>query len=329
MNGTGSDAPGVLVVRPSSLGDVVYALAVATDIRRQRPELAVDWVAEPGFAPLVSMCSDVRAIVPFNLRRWRSTPFAARTWREVRAFLEDLRGTRYAAILDLQEQVKGALIARLARGPRHGFDRASIREPLATLGDDFHHRIPRGLHFVERVRALAGAALGYDVRGLPAWRLEPPAASRAMPSGPFVTLLHGTSRAAKLWEEDHWRALIERCQGAGYACVLPWGDAAEEARSRRLAAGYDLAVVPPRLSVPEVAALLVKSELAVGVDTGFTHLAAALGTPTIAIFCATDRRRHGVACAGPHALDLGDLGAPPARERVIAAAGGLLQIAPD
>ena len=329
MTAAGVDSSAVLVVRPSSLGDIVYALAVATDIRRHRPELAVDWVAEPGFAPLVSMCSDVRSIVPFNLRRWRGAPIAARTWREVRAFLASLRATRYAAILDLQEQIKGAAIARLARGPRHGFDRASIREPLATLGDDFHHRVSRELHFVERVRALAGAALGYEAGGLPVWKLVPPASSRAMPSGPYVMLLHGTSRAEKLWAEDDWRALIERCQNAGYACVLPWGDAAEEARSHRLAAGYDLAVVPPRLSVPEVAAMLARSELAVGVDTGFTHLAAALGTPTIAIFCATDRRRHGVACAGPHAIDLGDAGAPPARDRVIAAAGGLLPGAPD
>lgn len=329
MSAAGSDAPGVLVVRPSSLGDIVYALAVATDIRRQRPELAVDWVAEPGFAPLVSMCADVRAIVPFNLRRWRGAPFAGRTWREVRAFLHSLRSTRYAAILDLQEQIKGAAIARLARGPRHGFDRASIREPLATLGDDFHHRVPRELHFVERVRALAGAALGYRVDGLPVWKLVPPAASRAMPSRPYVMLLHGTSRNEKLWAEDDWRALIERCEGAGYVCVLPWGDGAEEARSHRLAAGFDLAAVPPRLSVPEVTAMLARSQLAVGVDTGFTHLAAALGTPTIAIFCATDRRRHGVACAGPHAEDLGDAGAPPSREQVIAAAGRLLPIAPD
>ncbi|HEX8739381.1 MAG TPA: lipopolysaccharide heptosyltransferase I [Casimicrobiaceae bacterium] len=329
MSAADADSPAVLVVRPSSLGDIVYALAVATDIRRNRPDLAVDWVAEPGFEPLVAMCTEVRAVVPFNLRRWRGAPLAARTWREVRGFVRGLRSTRYAAILDLQEQVKGALIARLARGPRHGFDRASIREPLATLGDDFHHRVSRKLHFVARVRALAGAALGYGVEGLPAWKIAPPASSRAMPSRPYVVLLHGTSRAEKLWAEDDWRALIERCEGAGYACVLPWGDASEEARSRRLAAGFDLAVVPPRLSVPEVAAMLARSELVVGVDTGFTHLAAALVTPTLAIFCATDRRRHGVACAGPHAIDLGDAGAPPSRESVIVAAGKLLETAPD
>ncbi|MGH8802985.1 MAG: lipopolysaccharide heptosyltransferase I [Casimicrobiaceae bacterium] len=325
MSAAGSGLPGVLVVRPSSLGDVVYALAVATDVRRARPDLAVDWVVEAGFVPLVSMCTEVRDIIPFNLRCWRGAPFAARTRHELRTFVHHLRATRYTAILDLQEQVKGALVARLARGPRHGFDRASIREPLATFGDDIHHRVSRDLHFVARVRALAGAALGYRVQGPPAWKLAPPASSCAMPSRPYAMLLHGTSRAEKLWPEGDWRALIGCCAGAGLACVLPWGDAAEEARSRRLAAGFELAVVPPRLSIPEAATMLVHSRLAVGVDTGFTHLAAALGTSTLAIFCATDRRRHGVACAGPHALDLGDAGAPPSREQVIGVASGLLR----
>jgi len=130
------DAGGVLIVRPSSLGDIVYALAVVSDIRRERPALAVDWVAEQGFMPLIELCPDVRRVIAFGLRGWRKSPLAASTWRAIRTFAADLRRTRYDAIVDLQEQVKGALIARAARGERHGFDRESIREPLATLGDD-------------------------------------------------------------------------------------------------------------------------------------------------------------------------------------------------
>src|SRR5689334_2556334 len=114
----------LLVVRPSSLGDIVYALAVAADIRRARPACAIDWVSEPGFAPLIALCPDVRRVIAFGLRRWRNAPFAASTWRDVRAFAAALRSTRYAAVLDLQEQLKGALIARVARGPSHGFDRS-------------------------------------------------------------------------------------------------------------------------------------------------------------------------------------------------------------
>src|SRR6266542_3343294 len=147
----------VLVVRPSSLGDIVYALAIASDIRRHKPQLAIDWVAERGFVPLIEMCPDVRRVVPFALRRWRQAPLSRMTWREIAAFRRDIKTDRYAAILDLQEQIKGALIARAARGRRHGFDRMSVREPIATFAHDVHHRVARNLHFVERCRSLAAA----------------------------------------------------------------------------------------------------------------------------------------------------------------------------
>jgi heptosyltransferase-1 len=322
------DSPAVLVVRPSSLGDIVYALAVVCDIRRARPELAIDWVSEPNFAPLIALCPEVRRAIGFSLRRWRHAPWRPATWRDVRAFAADLRRTRYTAILDLQEQVKGALIARLARGPSHGFDRASIREPLAMLGDDVHHRVPRDLHFLARCRRLAAAALGYGVDAQPRWNLRPPATSPAQPARPYAVLLHGTSRDDKLWPEAHWRSVLDMTNRAGLAAVLPWGSDVERARSERLSSGFANAVVPPWLSLPDAAALLAKADLAIGVDTGFTHLAAALGTPTVAIFSATDRGRHGVSCAGPHARDIGDAGAPPTPDEVIAEAGARMRAAP-
>jgi len=318
----------VLVVRPSSLGDIVYALAVVSDIGRERPGVAIDWVAEPGFAPLIALCPGVRRVISFGLRRWRRAPLAAATWRDIGDFGTSLRRTRYAAILDLQEQVKGALIAKAARGVRHGFDRASIREPLATLFDDVHHRVPRDLHFVTRCRRLAGAALDYATDLPPRWNFRVPAPGEGTPARPYVVVLHATSRDDKLWPEAHWRSVLDMLERAGLASVLPWGSEAEEARSRRLAAGFASAIVPPWLSLPDATALLAQAGLAIGVDTGFTHLAAALGTPTIAIFGVTDPARHGVACAGAHARDVGDAGSPPAPEAVLAAAGAHLRRAP-
>ena len=314
----------VLVVRPSSLGDIVYALAIATDIRRARPGVAIDWVAEPGFVPLIALAPDVRRVIAFGLRNWRRAPLRAATWHAVRAFRDELRATRYAAILDLQEQVKGALIARGARGVSHGFDRASIREPLATLFDDVHHRVPRDLHFLTRCRRRAAAALGYPADTPPRWNLRVPQQAPSIPERPYVVALHATSRDDKLWPEERWRAVMQTWDRAGFAIVLPWGSPAEEARSRRLAVGIGGAVVPPWLSLPDAAALVARAALAVGVDTGFTHLAAALGTPTIAIFNATEPSRHGVACTGAHACDVGDVGAPPTVDDVLAAAGSRL-----
>jgi len=313
----------VLIVRPSSMGDVVYALAIVADVRRHRPELAIDWIAEPGFVPLVRMCPEVRNVIPFALRRWRRAPFARETWRNVREFRRELRAERYVAILDLQEQMKGALIARVAHGTTHGFDRASAREPLAAWFDDVHHRVDRRRHFIDRVRSLAAAALDYSLDAPPAWCLAPPATAPDMPDRPYVVAIHSASRDDKLWPDANWRELVANFERAGFTSVLPWGNAAEEARSRRIAEGFASAVVPRFLSLPDVAAMVKHAELAVGLDTGFTHLSGALGTPTVAIFVSTNRARHGVAATGVRARDLGDAGSPPGVEQVIAACGEL------
>jgi heptosyltransferase-1 len=317
----------LLVVRPSSLGDVVHALAIVADVRRVRADIAIDWVAEEAFVELPALCPDVRRVVPLGLRRWRHAPLARATWHEIAAFRRTLREERYDAILDLQEQVKGGVVASFARGVRHGFDRASIREPLATIFDHVHHRVDRAAHFATRCRRLAALALGYELQGPPAWRLAPPRPA-ALPAGPVVVAVHATSRASKLWPEARWRELLQGFASAGLAALLPWGSAEERERSERIAAGIDGASVPPRQALAAMAGLLARAELVVGVDTGLVHLAAALGTPTVALFTATDPAGAGVALAGDHARDLGGNGVVPALDEVRAAAGALMRAAP-
>lgn len=326
----GDDASGteVLVVRPSSLGDIVHSLALVSDVESGMPGATIDWVAEEAFAALVALDPRIRRVVPLALRRWRRTPARMATWRELRSFAQDLRARRYTAILDLQEQVKGALIARLARGRRHGFDRRSIREPVATLFDDVHHAVDRQQHFIDKARALAGAALGYRAEGAPRWGLVPPARSAAMPAVPYALALHATSRDDKLWPEMQWQRLLVHFAQAGLAVLLPWGNDEERARSERIARATPGAIVPPRQSLPEMATLARNAEVAVGVDTGLTHLAAALGTPTVALFTTTDASLAGVARAGSHAEDLGGNGRVPTLDDAIAAAGRVTRAAP-
>ena len=309
----------LLVVRPSSLGDLVYALAIVSDVERHRPGMAVDWVVETGFMPLLSLDPRIRRLLPLALRRWRKAPWQARHWHDGRAFLRALRAERYDVVLDAQEQVKGALLASFARGPRHGFDWRSAREPIATLFDATHHAVPRDLHFAQRMRLLAAGALGYEIDGPPRWDLRAPAAPAVMPAGRYAVALTATSRAEKHWPRALWQALIAQLGRAGLAVALPWGSARERAFCEQLAACLPNAIVPGWLSLPDAAALLRDAELCVGVDTGFTHLAAALGTPTVAIFTATDVARHGAAVAGSHAQDAGNAGAPPDLDTVSSA----------
>jgi heptosyltransferase-1 len=320
----------VLVVRPSSLGDIVHALALVADIHGHRPALVVDWVAEEAFVPLVALHPGVRRIIPVALRRWRRRLHAASTWREIAAFRRDIRRDDYAAILDLQEQFKGAVIARTARGPRHGPDRASIREPIATLLHDVHHAIDPDQHLIDRCRQLAASALGYRAEGPPRFGLVAPVPDRGkvMPDRPYLIFVHATSRADKLWPEASWRELIATFARADFAILLPWGSSEERARSERLAAGEPAAQVPPRHTLGELAGLISRAELVVGVDTGLVHLAAALGTPTVSLFVATDARLAGVERASRVARDLGGVGRPPAPDAVAAAASALMRGAP-
>jgi heptosyltransferase I len=317
----------VLIIRSSSLGDIVHALPVVHDMRAHYPQLAIDWVAEEPFAALVRLNDGVRRVIPVALRRWRHQVLSRSTWRELKAFRSELVHERYDAVIDLQEQVKGAFLAWLARGPVHGPDRASAHEAVAALFYRHRHRIDARQPLLVRSRRLAGAILGYEPEGPPRFDLTPPPAA-GVPDAPYVVCLHGTSQDEKLWPEAHWRTLLEHFANAGLTVVLPWGNRVEAARSERLAAGVPGITVPPWRALPELAGLLARALLVVGVDTGPTHLAAALGRPTVAVFIATDPRYNGAEPVSALARDLGGPGNAPEPAQVIAAAGAMLRAQP-
>ena len=318
----------VLIIRTTSLGDVVHALPIVRDLHDHRGDVQIDWVAEESFAALVRLNRGVNRVIPVALRRWRHRFFSRSTWREALAFRHDLMRERYDVVIDLQEQVKGALLAALARGPVHGPDCASAREPAASLLYRHRYRVAADKHLLDRCRRLVGKVFGYEPVGPPRFGLEAPPVGAA-PDSPYVVCVHGSSREEKLWPEAHWSALLEHLTKAGLVVVLPWGDSAEAARSARLAAGALGVVVPPWRTLSELAALLAAATLVVGVDTGLTHLAAALGRPTVALFVSSDPQSDGVERASAWARDLGGHGRLPTPAQAIAAAGALLRARPS
>lgn len=314
----------VLIVKTSSLGDIVHALPVATDIARALPGVAVDWVAEAPFAALPALHPAVARVVPVALRRWRRAPFAAATRAEVRAAWQALRAERYAAVIDCQGLLKSALVARCARGPASGLDRTSAREPLAAWAYARRIAVPRTLHAIERNRRIAAAALGYRLDGPArfAWR---PAAAAPLDGTPAVLLIHA-SRPTKRWPDADWLAVGGALAARGLPVLLPWGSAAEGERSRALAARLPGAIVPPLLPLDRLAAQLALAPVVVGLDTGLTHLAGALGRPTVAVFCDYDPALAGV--TGAAARNVGDRAGPPPRAAVLAAVEAVLAAPP-
>lgn len=312
----------VLLVKTSSLGDVVHNLPVATDVRRHFPDAAIDWVVEEPFLPLARMHPAVRRVIPVAVRRWRRQVLGPSTWKEIAEFRRLSQTELYDAIIDTQGLIKSTLIARAARGRRHGFDADSAREPLAARFYDSRHHVARGQHAVMRNRLLAAAALGYRLDTPADYGLAPPAVILSGTERRRCVMLHGTSRADKLWPIESWIELGTRLDAAGIECVLPWGSEGERVRSAAIAAAVPGAVVPARMTLVEVAGLLASSTMVVGVDTGITHLAAALGRPVVALFSASDPALTGVYGA-QRGRNLGHIDAPATSNEVVVALSDL------
>jgi len=315
--------PRILLVKTSSLGDVVHNLPVVSDLLTAFPDAVIDWVVEESFAAIPRLHPGVAQVWPVAVRRWRRALWHPAMWREIRAFIRALRAVRYDAVIDTQGLLKSAWIARLARGVRHGLDWSSAREPLGLFYDRVH-RVPWGQHAVERNRSLAAQALDYALPAQPCYGIRIAAQNpRGRPTAPYAVLLHATSAERKLWPETHWMELGRMLAAQSINCVLPWGTAAEHARSARLAQAIPRAVVPERMALDVLTALLAGARVVAGTDTGLTHLAGALGVPTLGIYCATDPAATGLhGCA--RSINLGGIGTPPTAAAVCAAAEQLL-----
>ncbi|MEZ5568374.1 MAG: lipopolysaccharide heptosyltransferase I [Halioglobus sp.] len=313
-----------MLVKLSSLGDVVHTLPALTDAAAALPGIRFDWVVEEAFAEVPAWHPAVDRVIPVALRRWRRHPLDTAWLTEWRAVKRALGGLRHDAVIDAQSLLKSAWIARYARGPRCGLDWHSAREPLASAGYDRRFAVARNLHAVERVRRLFAQALGY---ALPAtaqdYGLSRASFAAAYPGNrdahtqasrwvdvaqaPLV-FLHGSARVEKCWPEHCWAELIRLAVAAGERVLLPWGSEEERARAGRLktSAGAELVQVLPRMSLTALAQQVCASSAAVAVDTGLGHLCAALAVPTVSLYGPTQVERVGTrgawqrhVCAAP------------------------------
>lgn len=278
----------VLLVKTSSMGDVLHALPALTDAQRAMPGIVFDWVVEEAFAEIGGWHPAVDKVLPVALRRWRKQPL--KTWRsgEWAAFKESLRSRHYDLVIDAQGLLKSAWLTRYVTAPVAGLDKRSAREPLAVHWYDRPLAVPRGQHAVERVRQLFAQALGYIAPESPGdYGIDGMKRGGAIGAAPYVMLLHGTTWDSKHWPEFYWRQLAEKIVEAGWEVHLPWGNDAEQVRAERIAADLPAARVLPRMNLTDMAQEIAGATACVAVDTGLGHLAAALDIPTISLFGPT------------------------------------------
>ena len=301
----------ILLVKTSSLGDVIHNLPVVADIRDHFPNAQIDWVVEENFAAIPRLNPNVNRVIPVAMRRWRKHLSSGATWRQWREFKQALQDRAYDFVIDTQGLLKSSILVRGAHGQRCGYDWNSAREPLASFAYQRKINVAKNLHAVERNRQLVAKALGYQANTQPIYGISVPEAApdKALPV-PYVVFLHATSRPDKEWPEENWIELGKWFAANGFVSQLPSGNEAEFERARRLARAITDAMAQPPGKLEDIAVHLAHASAVIGVDTGLTHLACAFGKPTVALYCNSDPGLTGV-YASARAINLGGIGLPP------------------
>lgn len=279
------------------MGDVVHTMPAISDIAAHVPNAHIDWLVEAPFAALPTMHPAIRTVIPIAWRKWRRSLFEADTRTALAVARAQLKAEQYDLIIDFQGLLKSALWAAQAYGPRTGYNWASAREPLASLFYAKRAAVAVNQHAVERSRQLAAAHLNYTVTGAQRFGLRAPDANWKPQATRYAVLITGASRPEKLWPESSWQVIAATLTTQGFGLVWLWGSAEEAERAKRLAAAAG-GEVPPFLTVKDASAVLAGAALCVGLDTGFTHLAAAFGVSSIGIYCDHDPGLVGITGEG-------------------------------
>ena len=337
-------SPKVLLVKLSSLGDVLHNLPLVWDLRARLPNAQIDWVVEEGYVhllkPLLSKggFQGIDRIIPFGLRRWKKNLFKLSTWQEFFAFRKTLQSTSYDVLIETQGLLKSAIVCSLAKKSSEaviaGLANAtefSGYEPLARSFYNQSVQVPTQCHAVDRSRWVMCSALELPFLD----RLNTPQFYRrelieSIPKNvveglrsPYVLCFHSTAREAKRWSNESWIALGKELSARGYQAVFPWGNLTEKAVSISLAENIPGAFVPPAFSIEEAFSVIANAALTVGVDTGLTHLAAVLNKPTVEIYCDSPKwKTEGY--WSPQIQNVGDMQKAPNVQEVLEASLRLL-----
>jgi heptosyltransferase-1 len=277
----------VLLVKISSMGDLIHTLPALTDAASAIPGIHFDWVVEEGFKEIPSWHPAVDKVIPIALRRWRKGIWQAFKSGEIGQFRQTLQARKYDLIIDAQGLMKSAVVAKMAHGKCVGYDGHSIRDPRASWLYQQKISVSRGQHAIDRIRQLFALALNYPPPETVADSGIRQHFTATESKKPYLILLHGTTWATKHWPEGYWCELAQQATDSGYQLRLPWGNAIERERAERIAKTSHLASTLPSLGLTEMAHQLAGAVGVVGVDTGLAHLTSALNVPAVTLYGAT------------------------------------------
>lgn len=304
----------VLVVKLTSMGDVLHLMPALSDLQKQHPDATVDWMVEDSFAEIPAWHPIVQRVIQVSTRRWRSLAFS--NIREFLTFLKELRAQPYDVVIDAQGLIKSAVFSRFARlapnGLRAGFSGDSIKESPAAYWYQKKVLVDRQQHAIKRLRALFAGVFDYTQPQTEVdYQLDLGALSASLAAltnknaGPDVTssqtsnlkpsimLLHGTTWPTKHLPEKVWGELADLIGGEGYDVTVCWGNQQERLRAERIANGRPHVSILPKSSLSDLAITLSKTLGVIAVDTGLGHLAAALSVPMVSLYGSTNSQLTG------------------------------------
>ena len=289
----------VLIIKLTSMGDLMHAFPALTDVATHNPTVQFDWVVDESFAEVPRWHPAVKQVITTAHRRWRKNILSSIVTGEFSQFYRQLNASDYDVIIDMQSNLKSACVSWLRRGDVYGYDRHTCREKPAHWAYKKHYHVSLRQHAIERQRELFSRIFGYD---------KPISASDygvnlrmcTLPNEvkvdnvpiqlpkKYVVFVHNASWPTKLWSIEYWRALTQQVVQKGYSVLLPCGNKQEYERAKTIALNNSQAIALPRLSLNTMAAIMKNAQAAVCSDTGLAHMAAVTATPAITLYAVTD-----------------------------------------
>lgn len=286
----------ILLVKMTSMGDLIQCLPAITDAADAVPGIQFDWVVEESFTDIARLHPNVHRIISLPYRRWKKNKWDALRSGELRDFYKELRRDHYDMVIDAQSNIKSAVVTRLSRGLRLGLDAKSVREYSAQFAYQKTIRVDRNQNHAERMRQLMAALIGYEQPKTPAnygiHEAIEPIPGLELPEK-FVLMTHICSGQVKLWPEPFWKTVIADLVQSGFSILLPWWSAEEKERSLRLKSNHENVHLLPPLHLAQKAFVLSKAFAAISLDTGLAHMAAALNTPNITLYGPSNPKHVG------------------------------------
>lgn len=289
----------ILIIKISSMGDIIHTLPAITDASRAIPNITFDWVIEETFSEIPIWHPFVHRVIPIKFRFWKNQWHQIHAWKKYFECIKQLNAYKYDAIIDAQGLLKTSLLIvhKIDRGIKHGMNFFSAKESISCWFYHNCYHISKNQHAIERIRQLFSCSLQYTLpSNLGQYNIDhnfyPKIKSNH--SSPYLIFFHSTTQSQKHWPELYWHILTRYAIKLGYSVKIPFWTIHEELRVKRLKDHFDRVIILPKLTLHQIAIQIIQSKATISVDTGLSHLSAALHCPNITLYGPTDPQLIGI-----------------------------------